>query len=246
MTETKDLQLDLRKQLVIDLKKKVGLDGVVSRVMCAIDYSGSMSSLYSNGTVQSTVERVLPVAMGFDDDGEVDMFYFHNLCMTIKPTLNVGNYKTYVKDNFTGGMGGTNYAPVLYAIMEKLGIKPSNVEKKGFFSKLFNSDKQKSVEKFDSPVYVIVITDGECYDKEETEKALIDASQYGIFFQFVGIGNESFYFLKQLDSLKGRVIDNANFFSVKDLNTISDEQLYSLLMSEYPSWIKEAKQKNII
>ena len=62
----------------------------------------------------------------------------------------------------------------------------------------------------------------------------------------VGIGNEQFIFLKALDELPGRVVDNANFFEVKQINTISDEQLYNQLLQEFPSWISKAKNLGIL
>ena len=96
------------------------------------------------------------------------------------------------------------------------------------------------------PVYVIFVTDGENSDRAQAIEAITNASRYGIFFQFIGIGNETFSFLKKLDSMNGRFIDNANFFQQPDLSRTSDTQLYNLLMSEFPQWLKEAKPKNLI
>ena len=71
---------------------------------------------------------------------------------------------------------------------------------------------------------------------------MIEASRYPIFWQFVGIGNSRFSYLEELDEMQGRFIDNANFFSVNDLDIISDDELYKRLLSEYPDWITKAKQ----
>jgi hypothetical protein len=46
--------------------------------------------------------------------------------------------------------------------------------------------------------------------------------------------------------MDGRYIDNANFFHIKDIETISDNELYDLLLNEFPDWLKEAKEKNVI
>ena len=46
--------------------------------------------------------------------------------------------------------------------------------------------------------------------------------------------------------MEGRFIDNANFFALDDIDSISDEQLYERLMGEFPIWLKQAKQKNIL
>lgn len=72
-------QLDLRKQLVLDLKKEKGIDGK-AQVVVAMDYSGSMSQLYRNGAVQLLVERLFPLALGFDDNGTLDFYLFDGGC----------------------------------------------------------------------------------------------------------------------------------------------------------------------
>lgn len=58
--------------------------------------------------------------------------------------------------------------------------------------------------------------------------------------------DSDFPFLEKLDQLSGRLVDNADFFSVQAPNEHSDEVLYDLMMGEYPEWIKLAKQQNIL
>jgi len=48
-----------------------------------------------------------------------------------------------------------------------------------------------------------------------------------------------------LDNLKGRVVDNANFFAVNDINKITDQELYQRMLTEFPLWLKAAKEKGI-
>ena len=45
--------------------------------------------------------------------------------------------------------------------------------------------------------------------------------------------------------MPGRVVDNANFFSLDDVDKISDEELYNKLLNEFPMWLKEAIEKGI-
>jgi hypothetical protein len=73
-----------------------------------------------------------------------------------------------------------------------------------------------------------------------------EASKQGIFWQFVGIGKEKFNFLQKLDDLTERFIDNADFFKLNDFNSISDEELYDRILTEFPTWLKEAREKGII
>ncbi|GAA3201226.1 hypothetical protein GCM10020255_105970 [Rhodococcus baikonurensis] len=46
--------------------------------------------------------------------------------------------------------------------------------------------------------------------------------------------------LEKLDDLDGRVVDNAGFFALDDIDTVDDAQLYTRLLSEFPDWHKAA------
>ncbi|SIC26393.1 Uncharacterised protein [Mycobacteroides abscessus subsp. abscessus] len=52
--------------------------------------------------------------------------------------------------------------------------------------------------------------------------------------------------LEKLDTMEGRYIDNANFYHFKDIEQVSDEELYDHLLDEFPSWIKEAREKGVL
>ena len=60
------------------------------------------------------------------------------------------------------------------------------------------------------------------------------------------MGRTSFTFLEELDEMEGRFIDNANFFSVEDPAQIADDELYDLLLEEYPDWVKKAFQNGVL
>jgi hypothetical protein len=87
------------------------------------------------------------------------------------------------------------------------------------------------------------MTDGNNSDKDEMVSAMLDASKYPIFFKFIGIGREQFAFLQKLDDLDNRFADNADFKKIDDINAISDEKLYDMLLEEVEDWIKEYKSK---
>ena len=95
-------------------------------------------------------------------------------------------------------MGGTNYAPVLKEMVSYYkDIEPSEV-----------------------PAFIIFITDGENWDTNETNKIVKELSNYNMFVQFIGIGDESFNYLRSLDHMEGRKHDNTGFTAVKDMNKI--------------------------
>lgn len=229
-------KIELRKQSVINLKKDSGLGAnAKAQVVLALDYSGSMTSLYNNGTVQDVVEKILPFGLAFDDNGEVDFYLFESGCKKMPENITLKNLDNYINNKVIDkySMGGTQYAPVLKAIHKE--FKPSSG---GFFS--------KGSKTMDVPVYVIFITDGDNSDRSETEIVIREMSQEGFFVQFIGIGSESFSFLDKLDNLSGRKLDNVNFFKVRDIRNQSDNDLYQGLMSEYPGWVQQARNFNLI
>lgn len=230
--------LNLRKNIVLDIKKSKGLEGQVASVCAVYDYSGSMEHLYENGFMQTLTERVLPVGLGFDDDQSVDLYVFHNQAFAHKNPITVSNVTTIIPEiKKTYDYGGTSYAPAINLILDKwIGKKSS-----GFFS---SGNRPNRTLK--TPVFVLYFTDGQNDDATATITAMREASKYGIFFQFIGIGNARFDFLQKLDDLDGRVIDNADFFQCNDINSITDEQLYSRLMTEFPNFVRASRQLNQI
>ncbi len=72
------------------------------------------------------------------------------------------------------------------------------------------------------------------------------ASKKPIFWQFVGVGGHDYGILEQFDTMEGRYVDNANFFALDDFRTVPNSELYSRLLNEFPQWLKEIKQKNMI
>ena len=233
-------QLDLRKQVVLDLAKKINLDGIHANIVVCMDYSGSMSHEYERGNVQEAVERILPLALAFDPDGKAPLYLFHN---------DVKHCGEMDKDNvfnaidraekIMGGMAGTEFAPVISMV-----VKDSCTSKsKGLISKLFGKREEVVNE---IPTLVLFFTDGDTSGRREVESEMIKASKYPVFFQFIGIGGVDSKFLENLDNMSGRFIDNANYFKMPSLNSLSDEELYYKILKEFPSYIEEARKKNLI
>ena len=235
MAETLNLEkLNLRKEMVLDLKKTYGIKHQKAQVVLALDYSGSMDGLYANGTVQETVERLMPIAMAFDDNQEIDFYIFTQSYKKLSENITLNNLAGYINNKVYNKfpMGATSYAPVLQAIFDQFTKKTG----------IFGGRKDK----LDYPVYVIFVTDGNCDDQSDTEKVMKSASHYGLFFQFVGIGRERFSFLDKLDNLSGRRIDNANFFKIESIRHESDGGLYDKLLKEFPSWLELARKHGMI
>lgn len=206
--------------LTFSLAKK-NVRQITAEVKMVLDRSGSMDDLYYDGTVQRTLERMATVAFKMDDNGIMETMLFNNSIKEM-PDITIKNLFSYSKNNLKNiAYGGTSYAPAIKELI-----------------------KQAKNGEFTFPVFVIFITDGENDDREATRRALVEASNYEIYFQFVGIGTDcEFSFLKELDNLKGRKFDNAGFIEVKDLNKISDEQLYDELLNEFVDICKDGTLK---
>ena len=206
-------------KVLIDMSKggKIDMTKHVARVALAMDYSGSMSSLFNNGSVQDVITRLLPISLRFDDNGELESWLFSNGQERLDP-VTIKNYKNYVKKVMMRSdmsMGGTNYAPVLEDIVTYY----------------------KDVEPSEIPAFIIFITDGENWDTTETDRIVRELSNYNMFVQFIGIGDENFRYLKSLDDMKGRKHDNTGFTSVKDMNRMTDEELYTEILRQYKDWL---------
>lgn len=220
--------INLRKNVVnldkclVNLSKNSGIDLGMHRARVAVimDYSGSMRSQYTSGAVQRTLNRLVPLGLRFDDNGELDVWLFHNEAYRMNTGMNLSNYETYVdKVIKTSGVrfGGTSYAPAIIDVIKKyIREEPS-----------------------DMPNFVIFITDGSNNDKRATDSAVRESSNHPVFVQFVGLGtDDDFAYLHKLDDLTGRSVDNTGFIEVADFDKMDDNKLYNELLSQYVDWLR--------
>ena len=240
--------VSLAKKATISLEK-VGLSQHVAKVALCLDISASMSGLYHAGAIQKFAEKVLALGTRFDDDGAIDIFLFG------AGAHDVGEMNI---DNFSGFIGqiqrryplegGTNYARAMQLIRRHY----------------FGASARGVPVKQKVPVYVMFLTDGATSDENGARQQVQDSSYEPLFWQFMGLGKSKkdvkaggggfwakafasdFTFLEELDTMSGRHVDNANFFSVAAPDDLPDEQLYDLLMSEYPEWLKQAPAKGLL
>ena len=222
-------KINLAKEEVhtVRLSKKPLINQTVYGAL-VLDFSGSMRNLYKDGTVQSVIEKALPIAMEFDNDGEMEFWLFDDGFRRL-PNITLENVYGYVEREIIGKyhMGGTCYAPVMKDVLKQYITKTS----KGIF--------RKADEKL--PEYVLFITDGNNSDTANTDSIIKEASKHPIFWQFVGIGNDDFQYLRKLDDMSGRYVDNADFFAVYNTENIT----YNRLFDEFPNWLMNEKVKQM-
>ncbi|HNG95486.1 MAG TPA: VWA domain-containing protein, partial [Acidobacteriota bacterium] len=215
----------LKQKVEVTLARK-NLMGVKARVGLSMDITGSMTQLYKNGTVQNVVERILAVALSFDDDGSLDVWRFDHRFKRLAPAT-VHNFEGYVNCEALSDRDiyGHNDEPlVMRDIVQKYTVEePSLI-----------------------PAFVVFVSDGGVKKNQEIQEIITNAAQYPIFWQFVGIGNAKFGALERIDTLPGRIVDNASFFALNDIAAISDEELYDRLLTEFPLWLAAARSKGIV
>jgi len=215
-------------QIVLD-KKNLATDR--AKVVLCLDISGSMATLYASGAIDTLVKRIMALGYRFDDDGAIDVFLFGEQVHQWG-ALGVADYPTFVRDMRARHAleGGTRYGRA----MEKIRAWAQANNPEGL------------------PVYVMFVTDGGTDDKPKTQRELRAASHEPIFWQFMAIGAKGrfaqsrFEFLENLDALDGRAVDNANAFQVANPADPSDEEMFGLLMGEYPDWLRAAAKAGIL
>ncbi|RRV06120.1 tellurium resistance protein [Pseudomonas sp. v388] len=215
----KKAQISLEKAKLTDTKARVGL---------VLDASGSMNAQYTRGHVQEVVNRLLPLAVHFDDDGALDCWAFGAKPQQLSP-VTLSNFKDYIATDHGGWKK--------WELGARVNDEPKTMRMVIDYYKQ-SGDK--------TPVYILFISDGGVHENSKITKLMIEAARLPIFWQFVGLGGRGYGILEKLDDMDGRVVDNCNFFALDRLDEIPEEKLYDLLMEEFPDWLKAAKTAGIL
>ncbi|WP_354699526.1 hypothetical protein DSM112329_05243 [Paraconexibacter sp. AEG42_29] len=215
--------VDLSKKIAsaaVSLEKRGMLDERAA-VILVLDVSYSAKPLFSNGAYQALCDRVFAAGLLFDDDGEIPTHLFATKSYEAAP-VTLGNFAGWA-NSVEKKWGGTCYAPPLQAIAKTLR----------------RGDR--------TPTFIAFITDGGNSDKGPTDRIIKELAGLPAFVQFIAVGEaNSFPYLQKLDDLSGREVDNAGFFAVRDPKSISDNEFFELMMSEFPQWLQAARSKGIV
>lgn len=174
------ISLQKRAEKVGILLQKKGINTApIMRVGCPIDISGSMDRIIRSGALQSAFDITMGVAFKFDDNGELDVFAFDTRCDFID-TATPNNYTSFINDKRIAARGGTAYTPIINAAIDfYFGAKKSG----GFLG--FG----KKIEVNNTPVLLLIYTDGEPGDSYSSIKRALEAAQgHPIYFHFIGVG----------------------------------------------------------
>ncbi|KVD82681.1 Tellurium resistance protein [Burkholderia stagnalis] len=239
-------------KVAIVLEKRRMLKPPVVRVGAALDISGSAKALYQSGVIQETHDRILGIALKFDDNGEVDTWTFTEGYDRL-PTATPDNYGTYITDYVLNGnitkWGGTQYAPVMNDIVDFFfrAPEPKREAKRGFLSRLFGSAGSAGDAPAPAsapapanghlPAWVLFVTDGQNpkHDRKRVRQLLTESQHYPLYWSLVGVGDpREFDFLAETAG----AMPNVGFLHLESLD-VTDEQIYEqLITQEFCDWVR--------
>ncbi|KVZ77271.1 VWA domain-containing protein [Burkholderia ubonensis] len=238
-------------KVTIVLEKRQILKPPVVRVGAALDISGSAKALYKSGVIQETHDRILGIALKFDDNGEVDTWTFTEGFDRL-PTATPDNYGAYITDYVLNGdidkWGGTQYAPVMHDIVDFFFRAPEPARKReakrGFLSRLFGGADDAPAPpsapvsaNCHLPAWVLFVTDGQNpkNDRKRVRQLLAESQHYPLYWSLVGVGDPSeFGFLEEVAD----EMPNVGFLHLESLD-VSDEQIYEqLITQEFCDWVR--------
>ncbi|PJE96539.1 stress response protein [Streptomyces carminius] len=240
-------RLSLRKEQVAVSLRKHGAEGARARVILVLDASGSMSFLYSKGVVAGVVERMAAVAAQLDDDGEMQAWTFASSPARL-PDLRLGELPEWIGLHVRVGELSLFGRPK----KRKRGLAPEQIDMRTIG---IQNEEQKVIAEVRAyvrehpapdPTLVLFFSDGGVYRNDQIEKELREAVEEPVFWQFVGLGRANYGVLERFDTLPGRRVDNVGFFAVDDIDKVSDPELYDRLLSEFPQWIRAARQAGVL
>jgi hypothetical protein len=229
-----DLQKKAKK-VQLSLSKR-GLDGVRFQVALFVDYSGSMSYHYRDGSVQKIVERALAFALNVDADGSIPVYgfddtFFGPFDVTVENYQGVVERELMMKKKRFGGseprlMGRTVMSPVFEALYD-LALKSED------------------------PVIGIVVGDGSPNreDVQRTTAAAIKTATVPAWVKFLSVLPVDY--LQTLDDLGPEVRPVDNFDTKpgeddKPILEMSDLEFADAMTDELQKWISEATTAGIL
>ncbi|MFJ2882387.1 VWA domain-containing protein [Streptomyces sp. NPDC087272] len=200
---------------------KAGLEGQRAAVQLVLDHSGSMSTFYEAGAVQRLAEQVLALSVHLDDDGLVPLSYFGTRASRMGD-IDLDDYVGVIERTHRRiSWGSTDYVAGMKAAVERHGHSTR-------------------------PGLVIFQTDGNPDDRAATEAYLrATAADEAIFWAFVGFGYNT-SFLRTLDDLAGRAVDNAAFINASAPWELTDAELYDAISRPFRAWLRAAASVGVV
>lgn len=224
-------KLDMRKREVAKVLISKDAWGIRARIVLVIDKTGSMVKQYRTEVVHRVVQRMIPVATQLDDNGALEA-YLYALSFAKLPDITVahGDEWAHTYLHLSGTHAGIDY--------NEIGGRNDELP--------IMRDIIASLHPGDGPTLILFFTDGGFAKKREIAALMREAAQLPAFWQFIGLGRANYGLLRSLDEMTDRIVDNAGFFALDDIDKVDDGELYARLLGEFPDWLRAAKAAGIL
>lgn len=212
-----------------------------AEVKFELDCSGSTMGMFSNGSMQELVERLLAIALRLDGDGKLEVTSFSDSAKKLGDVTaaDVDNYinKRYIPESKSAGTwsGGTNYAA---AIKTALGKDPIGATK-GFLGGLFKKAAGGNSGST-HPNFHLFVSDGQDGGNRNDFLNLISECKDTDYFMLIGVGPSSYF---QLMKQAADAYDNVGFVNFPNLSISDDEMYEQLLAGEALNWLLARQAK---
>lgn len=219
--------VSLAKTAAVSLTKH-NIAGQRAAVYLVVDRSYSMHPYYRDGSVQHLADQALGLSVNLDDDGLVPLVFFDTRPYPLVD-VRLGEHEGVVarQHELFGGegtMGGTQYAAAMQVVVED-------------YARSATTD----------PALVIFQTDGAPQDASTAAMLLTRYAKRPLFWAFIGFGPTEVAFLKRLDTLEGRAVDNASYFHAGARpRDIADSVLYDAITGEFAAWLPAARAAGVL
>ncbi len=221
-----------------------GLHGVEASVVAAIDVSPPMAPLFIDGHVHELATALLALGMRFDDDGVVPVWTFGTEARLVGE-LKCGDHAHFVSRHVLAPaplVPGQRPAPKRFAPLIDAIVRAE------FPREWVHPGSPRLREARETPVFVIVVSGGDCSDVPETMRMLRRASHLPIFWQFAAVAvpgiPSDFRFLRTVNELPDTLVDACGFFEPQDL--ADEDALYAGLLNEFPRYLALPAVQNML
>lgn len=234
--------VDLRKKAVVEaLQSAGGLAVPPGRVIYVSDASGSNRHRLDNGTMGRTVERFSPIAAVLDRDKTLEnlMFAAHPgelpSVRADEPDLARYFQREDVR-KMRAAVGNDNVEDLVMRLVVQQHYEDPDASDHSIVVMLSDGGIGLASRKY-GPVI------------ENMRSVLRSTKGSDICFLFVGQGptdDEAYGPLRELATPRDGEMQNAFFFAVNDLGSLTDEQLYGRLVGPVARWHAEAARRGIL
>ena len=200
------------------------LSGCRAKVCLIMSAAATMTPLYRDDTLADVCKRMLPLAVQFTDNGEMDCWYYSALSKRMDP-ITMRNYEKAVP----------GYWPALMGMLGVIGYEPKVMQK------VLDEYRYST-----TPTLVIMVTNSSTNQAAKVQEIIIDSSRTPVFWQFIGIGGTKYGVLDSVETMAGRESNNASLLPVVDFKRLDTSELYNRILEKFSLWLGEVKAKGIL